>query len=67
MLATVIKNLCRNCFAEGRQLAITSNCKYIETSCAISLNVDFLLAGIGAQANLKNSSKFGKLEFRGMS
>lgn len=41
------------CHADGRQLATTNNCKYIETSCAISLNVDFLLAGIGAQINLK--------------
>ncbi|XP_074598134.1 uncharacterized protein LOC141852877 [Brevipalpus obovatus] len=42
---------------EGRQLAITNNCKYIETSCAISHNVDFLLAGLGTQITLKNNSK----------
>ncbi|RWS28661.1 RAS related protein-like protein [Leptotrombidium deliense] len=39
---------------EGRQLAINNNCKYIEISCAISHNVDFLLAGIRAQINLRN-------------
>ncbi|CAG2164070.1 unnamed protein product [Oppiella nova] len=41
---------------DGRQLAIANNCKYIETSCAISHNIDFLLTGIGAQINLKNGS-----------
>ncbi|CAG2113223.1 unnamed protein product, partial [Medioppia subpectinata] len=40
----------------GRQLATANNCKYIETSCAISHNIDFLLTGIGAQINLKNGS-----------
>ncbi|XP_015793013.1 GTP-binding protein REM 1-like [Tetranychus urticae] len=42
---------------EGRQLAMMNNCKYIETSCTISHNVDFLLTGIGAQINLKINSK----------
>ena len=42
---------------EGRQTAINCNCKYIETSCTISLNIDFLLAGIGAQINLRSSGK----------
>lgn len=46
----------RHC-ADGRQIAIDYNCKYIETSCTISLNIDFLLAGIGAQINLRSSGK----------
>ena len=41
-------------WTEGRELAVSHSCKYIETSCAISHNVDFLLAGIGAQINLMN-------------
>ncbi|XP_054163993.1 GTP-binding protein REM 1-like [Oppia nitens] len=45
---------------EGRQLAIANNCKYIETSCAISHNIDDLLTGIGAQLNLKSTSKLGQ-------
>ncbi|XP_074602466.1 uncharacterized protein LOC141856111 [Brevipalpus obovatus] len=42
---------------EGRQLAVINNCKYIETSCTISHNVDFLLAGIGTQITLKKNVK----------
>jgi hypothetical protein len=33
------------------------DCKYIETSCTISLNLDYLIVGIGAQINLKSSFK----------
>ena len=47
-------------FTEGRQLAVMNNCKYIETSCTISHNVDFLLAGIGTQITLKKNSKQSK-------
>jgi GTPase SAR1 family protein len=47
---------------EGRQVAMANNCKYIETSCAISHNIDFLLTGIGAQINLKNNTKSGKCD-----
>lgn len=42
-------------FTEGRQLAMSNNCKYIETSCAISHNIEFLLQGIGAQIQLKRN------------
>ncbi|KAI1301639.1 GTP-binding protein REM 1 [Halotydeus destructor] len=55
VISSTNSNYKSSLFIEGRQVAISKNCKYMEISCAISLNIDFLLAGIGAQINLKNN------------
>ena len=42
--------------AEGKTIADTYNCKYIEVSALINVKVDDLLAGIISQINLRQSS-----------
>ena len=48
--------------AEGKQLAIDNGSKYVEVSCAISHNVNLLLAGIAALINpsISKSNKSGE-------
>ena len=41
-------------FKEGRSLAISHDCKYVEVSSALDHNVDTLLVGIVKQIRLKN-------------
>ena len=41
------------CFPEGRSLAISHDCKYVEVSAALDHNVDTLLVGIVKQIRLK--------------
>ena len=41
------------CFPEGRSLAISYDCKYVEVSAALDHNVDTLLVGIVKQIRLK--------------
>ena len=43
-----------NNFLEGRSLAISHDCKYVEVSSALDHNVDTLLVGIVKQIRLKN-------------
>lgn len=45
---------CRS-MSEGRQLALDTDCKYIEVSCTFSMNIDVLLAGISSQLGRKNN------------
>ena len=47
----VIRRL--KCFPEGRSLAISHDCKYVEVSAALDHNVDTLLVGIVKQIRLK--------------
>ena len=41
-------------FLEGRSLAISHDCKYVEVSAALDHNLDTLLVGIVKQIRLKN-------------
>lgn len=41
------------CFTEGKNLAVTYDCKFIETSVGINHNVDELLVGLLTQIRLK--------------
>ena len=41
-------------FKEGRSLAISYDCKYVEVSSGLDHNVDTLLVGIVKQIRLKN-------------
>lgn len=43
---------------EGRSLAYSYNCKYIETSAALNHNVDELLAGVLSQIRLKQYGEY---------
>lgn len=47
-------------FSEGRVLANSYNCKYIETSAALNHNIDELLAGVISQIRLKQYGQFIK-------
>lgn len=46
-------------FAEGKSIAYSYECKFIETSAAINHNVDELLVGVVSQIRLKNKQKEG--------
>lgn len=52
-------------FSEGRVLASSYNCKYIETSAALNHNVDELLAGVLSQIRLKQYGQFIRDEASG--
>lgn len=43
------------CFAEGKQLATSRDCKFIETSGGIQHNVDELLVGVLKQIRLRET------------
>ncbi|XP_045193544.2 GTP-binding protein REM 1-like [Mercenaria mercenaria] len=45
-------------YDEGRSLAYSYNCKYIETSAALNHNVDELLAGVLSQIRLKQYGEY---------
>jgi Rad/Gem-related GTP binding protein 1 len=44
--------------SEGRSLAYSYNCKYIETSAALNHNIDELLAGLLSQIRLKQYGEY---------
>ena len=46
--------------SEGRVLAHSYNCKYIETSMAVNHNIDELLVGVLSQIRLKQYGQFFK-------
>ena len=52
-------------FSEGRLLASSYNCKFIETSAALNHNVDELLAGLLSQIRLKQYGQFIRDEVTG--
>lgn len=49
-------------FAEGKSLATSHDCKFIETSSGINHNVDELLVGILSQIRLKLKRATGELQ-----
>ena len=52
-----ISYICLFVFPEGKSIAYSYECKFIETSAAINHNVDELLVGVVSQIKLKTKQK----------